>query len=119
MIRRMRTRSPTRLSTSSVFLFSAMISPFALLSTVRTCYLRLSKRSTIRLVVWLPDAAKNQRGASSERMIGSGTLLTSNQHYIVAPAAHHGLPAIYPGREEALDGGMMSDGATRPRRLST
>jgi putative ABC transport system substrate-binding protein len=52
-----------------------------------------------------------QSGAKA-LLIGSGTLLTSNRNRIVALAARHSLPAMFPHREEALDGGMMSYGAS-------
>ena len=52
------------------------------------------------------------RSGASALLIGSGTLLTSNRDRIVALAARHALPAMYPHREEALDGGMMSYGAS-------
>jgi putative ABC transport system substrate-binding protein len=52
------------------------------------------------------------RSGAGALLIGSGTLLTSNRDRIVALAARHALPAIYPHRETALDGGMMSYGAS-------
>jgi putative ABC transport system substrate-binding protein len=52
------------------------------------------------------------RSEARALLIGSGTLLTTNRARIIALAARHALPAIYPHREEALDGGMMSYGAS-------
>jgi putative tryptophan/tyrosine transport system substrate-binding protein len=50
-----------------------------------------------------------QRGAGG-LLVGGGTFLSSNRQRIIALAAHHRLPAIYPWREAALDGGLMSYG---------
>jgi putative ABC transport system substrate-binding protein len=60
------------------------------------------------------DAAFVTLIASGARalLVGSGTLLTTNRARIIALAARHALPAIYPHREGALDGGMMSYGAS-------
>ena len=52
------------------------------------------------------------RSEARALLIGSGTLLSTNRARIIALAARHALPAIYPHREEALDGGMMSYGAS-------
>jgi putative ABC transport system substrate-binding protein len=51
-------------------------------------------------------------GGARALLVGSGTLLTTNRARIIALAARHALPAIYPHREGALDGGMMSYGAS-------
>jgi putative ABC transport system substrate-binding protein len=51
------------------------------------------------------------RGAGA-LLIGSGTFLTSNAERVVALAARLGLPAIYPQREAALAGGLMSYGTS-------
>jgi putative ABC transport system substrate-binding protein len=51
------------------------------------------------------------RGAGA-LLIGSGTFLTSNAERLVALAARYGLPAIYPQREAALAGGLMSYGTS-------
>jgi putative ABC transport system substrate-binding protein len=51
------------------------------------------------------------RGAGA-LLVGSGTFLTSNAERVVALAAHYGLPAIYPQREAALAGGLMSYGTS-------
>jgi putative ABC transport system substrate-binding protein len=51
------------------------------------------------------------RGAGA-LLIGSGTFLTSNAERLVALAARHGLPAIFPQREAALAGGLMSYGTS-------
>jgi putative ABC transport system substrate-binding protein len=52
------------------------------------------------------------RSGTRALLIGSGTLLTTNRARIIALASRHALPAIYPLREEALEGGMMSYGAS-------
>jgi putative ABC transport system substrate-binding protein len=51
------------------------------------------------------------RGAGA-LLVGSGTFLTSNAERLVALAARHGLPAIFPQREAALAGGLMSYGTS-------
>jgi putative tryptophan/tyrosine transport system substrate-binding protein len=51
------------------------------------------------------------RGAGA-LLVGSGTFLTSNAERLVALAARDGLPAIYPQREAALAGGLMSYGTS-------
>jgi putative ABC transport system substrate-binding protein len=50
-----------------------------------------------------------QRGIGG-LLVGGGTFLGSNRERIAALAAHHRLPAIYPQREAALAGGLMSYG---------
>jgi putative tryptophan/tyrosine transport system substrate-binding protein len=45
-------------------------------------------------------------------LVGAGGLLTSNRERIVALAARHVLPAIYPLREFVVAGGLMSYGAS-------
>ena len=50
-----------------------------------------------------------QRGVGA-LLVGAGTFLASNRERIAALAAHHRLPAIYPQREAALLGGLMSYG---------
>jgi putative ABC transport system substrate-binding protein len=52
-----------------------------------------------------------ERGAGA-LLVGSGTFLTSNAERVVALAARYGLPAIYPQREAALAGGLMSYGTS-------
>ena len=54
-----------------------------------------------------------QRGAGA-LIVGSGGFLNSNRKSIVALAARHGLPASYSLREFAMDGGLMSYGASQP-----
>jgi putative ABC transport system substrate-binding protein len=51
------------------------------------------------------------RGAGA-LLVGSGTFLTSNAERVVALAARQGLPTIYPQREAALAGGLMSYGTS-------
>ena len=51
------------------------------------------------------------RGAGA-LLVGSGTFLTSNAERVVALAARYGLPAIYPQRDAALAGGLMSYGTS-------
>src|ERR1043166_2205986 len=51
-----------------------------------------------------------ERGAKA-LWVGSGPLLTSNRGRIVALAARHAIPAIYPLREFVEAGGLMSYGA--------
>ena len=51
------------------------------------------------------------RGAGA-LLVGSGTFLTSNAERVVALAARYGLPAIYPQREAAMAGGLMSYGTS-------
>ena len=45
-------------------------------------------------------------------LIGSGPFLNSQARSIVALAASHGLPVMYPQREHALNGGLMSYGTS-------
>jgi putative ABC transport system substrate-binding protein len=46
--------------------------------------------------------------------VGTGALLTNQRKKIIALAARHGLPAIYPYREFAEDGGLISYGNSVP-----
>lgn len=50
-----------------------------------------------------------QRGVGGV-LVGAGTFLASNRERIAALAARHRLPAIYPQREAALAGGLMTYG---------
>jgi ABC-type uncharacterized transport system substrate-binding protein len=52
-----------------------------------------------------------QRGVGA-LLIGSGALLNSHRERIVALAAHHRLPALYPLREYVSAGGLMSYGTS-------
>ena len=52
-----------------------------------------------------------ERGAKA-LVVGAGALLTSNRARIVALAARHAIPAIYPLREFVEVGGLMSYGAS-------
>lgn len=47
-------------------------------------------------------------------MVGTGALLTNRRKQIIALAAQHALPAIYPFREFAADGGLISYGNNVP-----
>jgi putative ABC transport system substrate-binding protein len=52
-----------------------------------------------------------QRGAGA-LLVGSGAFMTSQQERLVAVAAHHRLPALYPLREYVSAGGLMSYGTS-------
>jgi putative ABC transport system substrate-binding protein len=52
-----------------------------------------------------------QRGAGA-LLVGSGAFMTSQRERIVAVAAHHRLPALYPQRESVSTGGLMSYGTS-------
>jgi putative ABC transport system substrate-binding protein len=52
-----------------------------------------------------------QRGAGA-LLVGSGAFMTSQRERIVAVAAHHRLPALYPLREYVSTGGLMSYGTS-------
>jgi putative tryptophan/tyrosine transport system substrate-binding protein len=52
-----------------------------------------------------------KRGAKA-LLVGAGALLTSNRGRIVALAARHAIPAVYPLREFVEVGGLMSYGAS-------
>jgi putative ABC transport system substrate-binding protein len=47
-------------------------------------------------------------------VVGSGAMLTNRRQQIIALAARHALPAIYPFREFAEDGGLISYGNDVP-----
>jgi len=51
------------------------------------------------------------RGAKA-LLVGTGPLLTSNRERVVALAARHAIPAVYPFRESVVVGGLMSYGAS-------
>jgi putative ABC transport system substrate-binding protein len=53
-----------------------------------------------------------QRGAGA-LLVGGGPFLFSLRERLIAPAARHGLPAIYPLREFAGAGGLMSYGSSQ------
>jgi putative tryptophan/tyrosine transport system substrate-binding protein len=52
-----------------------------------------------------------ERGAKA-LLVGAGALITSNRERLVALAARHAIPAIYPLREFVEAGGLMSYGAS-------
>jgi putative ABC transport system substrate-binding protein len=56
-------------------------------------------------------AAFVDRGAGA-LLVGSGTFLSSQNERVIALAARHRLPAMYPQREAALAGGLMSYGTS-------
>ena len=56
-----------------------------------------------------PAFVERQAGAL---VVGASPLFDSNRDQLVALAARHKLPAIYQAREYALDGGLMSYGAS-------
>jgi putative tryptophan/tyrosine transport system substrate-binding protein len=54
----------------------------------------------------------NERAAAL--VVGTGALLTNRRKQIIALTARHALPAIYPFREFAADGGLISYGNNVP-----
>ena len=54
------------------------------------------------------------RDGAKGLVVSSGALLTSRRKQIIALAARHALPAIYPFREFAADGGLISYGNSVP-----
>ena len=58
-----------------------------------------------------------QRGAGA-LFVGAGPFLASRRERLVALASQHTIPAIYPLREFAAEGGLMSYGASITRCLS-
>src|SRR5439155_13518594 len=70
---------------------------------------RMNRRQLITLLggaaaVWPHDAL----------VVGTGALLTNQRKRIIALAAQHAMPAIYPYREFAVDGGLISYGNNVP-----
>jgi len=57
------------------------------------------------------NLVREQAGAL---VVGSGAMLTNRRQQIIALAARHALPAIYPFREFAADGGLISYGNDVP-----
>jgi putative ABC transport system substrate-binding protein len=47
-------------------------------------------------------------------VVGTGAMLTNRRQQIIALAAHHALPTIYPFREFPVDGGLISYGNNVP-----
>jgi hypothetical protein len=69
-----------------------------------------AQQSALRVVGFLiPQSAdevyKNRVGAV---LVGSSAFFNRRTEQLAALAAHHALPAIYPFREFALAGGLMS-----------
>jgi putative ABC transport system substrate-binding protein len=56
-------------------------------------------------------AALTRQGAAA-LIMGAGAFMNSNRRQIVALAARHGLPAIYPQRESVIEGGLASYGTS-------
>jgi putative ABC transport system substrate-binding protein len=54
------------------------------------------------------------RDGAKALVVSSGALLTSRRKQVIALAATHKLPAIYPFREFAADGGLISYGNSVP-----
>jgi putative ABC transport system substrate-binding protein len=54
------------------------------------------------------------REGAGALVVGSGAMLTNRRQQIVALAARHAMPAIYPFREFAMDGGLISYGNDVP-----
>jgi putative ABC transport system substrate-binding protein len=54
------------------------------------------------------------RDGAAGLVVSSGALLTSRRKQIIALAGRHALPAIYPFREFAADGGLISYGNSVP-----
>jgi putative ABC transport system substrate-binding protein len=54
------------------------------------------------------------RDGAAGLVVSSGALLTSRRKQIIALASRHALPAIYPFREFAADGGLISYGNSVP-----
>jgi putative ABC transport system substrate-binding protein len=47
-------------------------------------------------------------------VVGTGAMLTNRRQQIIALAAHHALPTIYPFREFPVEGGLISYGNNVP-----
>jgi putative ABC transport system substrate-binding protein len=81
-----------------------------------------SRTLGLRLVVLLARTASDIDTAFaalvSERagalVVGSGAMLTNRRQQIIALAARHAVPTIYPFREFAVDGGLISYGNDVP-----
>ena len=52
-------------------------------------------------------------------VVGTGALLTNQHKRIIALPAQHAMPAIYPYREFAVDGGLISYGNNVIRSLGS
>jgi ABC-type uncharacterized transport system substrate-binding protein len=76
----------------------------------------------LRLIVQYARAASDIDGAfttlvreqAGALVVGTGALLTNRRKQIIALAAQHALPAIYPFREFTADGGLISYGNNVP-----
>ena len=81
-----------------------------------------ARKLSVRLVVQQIRTANDIDGAFAtivrERegalLVGTGALLTNRRKQIIALAARHALPAIYPFREFTADGGLISYGNNVP-----
>jgi len=81
-----------------------------------------SRTLGLRLVMLLARTASDIDTAfatlASERagalVVGSGAMLTNRRQQIIALAARHAVPTIYPFREFAVDGGLISYGNDVP-----
>jgi putative ABC transport system substrate-binding protein len=60
-----------------------------------------------------PAFAKFLQGGSGALLVGAFPLFTSNRDKLVALAARHKIPAMYQNRDYAVDGGLVSYGASQ------
>jgi putative ABC transport system substrate-binding protein len=59
------------------------------------------------------------RDRAKALVVSRGALLTSRRKQVIELAATRGLPAIYPFREFAVDGGLISYGTVSPLMLTS
>jgi putative tryptophan/tyrosine transport system substrate-binding protein len=57
--------------------------------------------------------AKISQSGAGALLVGSGPLFNRERRQVVAPAARHAIPAIYPLREPVEVGGLLSYGASQ------